>query len=357
MSFSWRSLSAAFASILIMGSGVSGLAFQSDSGQTVTTEEPKSNYHVSANTITVSQPISKDLVAAGQTILVTSPIERNALLAGNQITLSGGVGGSVRVAGNQLTLSGEFNDDVILAGNQVTITDAVIDGDLVVGANEVSLINTQVTGDFLGGYESYTGDELAEQVEGELNIRDSNFREEIEQNRQEARPFAAGAFVFGVLWREIGVIAALLILTLFLKRRNRLTIPSLKLSAAGKHLLLGLVFTLVGPFIGGFLVIAGGPTAFSLVATLVGLSLLSGVFLPVYLANLFKNSLGFGLGIFSLTWLTYFGLLVLNLVGNFPVLGFFLGTLVFLAAMANLGYVLLTLWRALSMYLAPRKAS
>ena len=342
--------------LVTLGLAVPGQAFEADSGDTVSTTETKSNFHVSANTITINENIEKDLVAAGNTILVNADIERNALLGGNQITINGDVGGSVRAAGNQLTLNGNFADDVIVAGNQITITDAVIEGDLVVGANTLNLVNSRVTGDLLAGYDNYDGDSVEEQVAGEVKTQDPELDEKIEETKERGQGAAAVGVIVGTIWREIGTIVALLVLTLFLRKRNRLAIPSLHMDQrVFWNFLLGLGFIVIGPVLGGVLVIFGGPTGIGIVLSLIGLTLLSSIFLPVYLANLLKNSLGIGLGIFALTWVVYLLLLVFGVLQFVPFLGQILSVLVFVFFLANFGYVLTTLWRALSSYVAPRK--
>ncbi|MFW5704093.1 MAG: hypothetical protein ACOCXQ_04595 [Patescibacteria group bacterium] len=304
--------------------------------------ERTENLYTTGNSILISAPVERDLVAAGRDIFVQESIERNILAAGALVEINSPfVGGSVRVAGGTITLSGTFNEDVVLTGGEVLIENATINGDLLIAAGTVDIQNSTIAGDFLGTYNKRKGD-IASQVMGSIKVH------EVETDNEKESTFLSKIHL---PW-EFSIIVTLIIVSLLLSARNRLDIPSLKLN---KQFLIDILIGL------GVVIIPAVAALISffvfLFPLIVPLSLiiylaipLVFMILPLYVANTIKHSFYLDLdirllvAIIYVTFFLFFNIPGLDIFTVIPMI-FFFGALGFLTRMDL---------RAMHHYLEPR---
>lgn len=336
--------------ILFSITSIGANAFETESGDSVDISEPRTNLHVSAGEVTVSSDITKDLVVAGGQVTIESNISRNLLAAGGQVDIQGQVGGASRIGGGEVILKGTFNDDVIIGAGQVTIKDSTINGDLVVGAGSLDLQNSQILGDVYAGYDEYSGDDLDEQVNGE--IKETMFDKPSSEER-ESRGRSSG--IAGLFFRELSALLGLAILMIFLGRRNRLHIPSLSFNSKfGLDILVGSVVILIIPLLLLIASVLFFPISLPLLAILIGSIFLSSLFLPIYIGNLLKNSSMKDTSIRTLVIGSYIALVLFHVLKvmfpPFQILNIILAIIV----LGNFGFLLRKKYNAITTYLKKR---
>ena len=314
-----------FAMFFCFNLGVSAAEFKSEDNPIVS--EPTSNLHLAGNNVSVKSDIKKDLVVIGGEISVTGKIERNISAAAVTLNInSPEVGGTVRVAGGQVFLSGNFKEDVIVVGERVNIDKANIEGDLVVATNSFTINNSQVKGNIKGSYTTLDGD-LKSQVVGKIEVV------EMAQKQDYGSHVMASINWIG----EFSIFVFLLALA-YLLYKNQKLVTNVKFEKTfGTDLLLGLgiiILPIVLLFISIFLFVF--PIVTVIVAIVYLLCFLSSIYLPVYLANWLRNTFELSLDIRYLTAASYLTLLVLNV---FSLAVPAVSVIIFVYAMANIGYL------------------
>ena len=308
----------------------------------------QNNVYVSGGTVTVKNEVQKDLVIAGGTITVSAPVKRNVIVAGGTINLNSSVGASVRAAGGQVNINSTIAEDVIVAGGTVTIKNATIEGDLVVATGQLVIQNSVIKGNFYGSYSQLDGD-LKSQVKGEIKAQQVDSSKMKEENKSDA--FWANLNIAG----QISVLVFALIIYWFQKRGGKTELHEIKFnSQMSWDGLIGLI-TVVVPFI---LIIISG--LFSLIPVVGNISLFSAifassiwiyitavltkVFIPVYLANLIRNTFGKQTSILVWILVSCLVLFVINLIVSLVPLLFILELPVSILGLVVFGYVIRNLW-------------
>jgi hypothetical protein len=260
------------------------------------------NIYLAGGNLEVAQDAPKDLLIAGGTINISSSVQRNLIAAGGTVDIKGPVGASLRVAGGTVTLESNVNEDVIIAAGEVIIKNSTINGDLIVSAGKLTLENSNIKGNFYGSYSEISGD-ISSQVVGTKNVQ------KIEENKRDtSAEFLSSLNLYG----QFSVIIVALAIYWIQKKRGGIEIDNIKFNGQfGWDFLIGSA-TLVLPFIvlifSGLLSLipfVGYLSLFPFIATLTGwiylTSTLSLVFVPIYLANLLRNS--FSMKISVLNWM------------------------------------------------------
>jgi hypothetical protein len=260
------------------------------------------NKYLAGGNLEVTQDSPKDLVIAGGTISITSSVQRNLIAAGGTVDIKGPVGASVRATGGTVKLESNVSEDVIIAAGEVIIKNSTINGDLIVTSGKLTIENSKIKGDFYGSYGEVSGD-ISSQVAGKQNIQ------KIEENKRDvSAEFLSNLNLYG----QFSVIIVALVIYWIQKKRDWVEIDNIKFNGQfGWDFLIGSV-TLIVPsiviIISGLLSLipfVGYLSLFPFISTLSGwiylTSILSLVFVPIYLANLLRNS--FNKKISVLNWL------------------------------------------------------
>lgn len=329
--------------IMLVASAAPLSAAQFFHDEELTVAEETENLYATGNSVRIIAPVMKDAIAAGNTVIVQSEVERNIVAAGNRVTIkSPFVGASVRAVGAEIRLTGTINEDVILAGRTVVIENAEINGDLVVVASTFTLRDSKIDGKFMGMYEKITGGSLENQVAGPITAKQAPHNEKKGQ---------------GILKRvnlpwEISVIVTLIVVSMLLQYRNRLAIPSVRFNGVFvRDIFVGLCFLTV-PFL--LMLVSFFVFLFPLVVPLaIGVYLMIPLVLmvlPIYIANIVRNSF---LIEGSIVWMIVASYLVLFLINLIPGLKV-LNLVVFVLFTASIGFLIRVKMQAVSTYLAPR---
>lgn len=345
-------------------------------------------------TLSQNQYINQDYFAAGKTVIVSGVVNGDAYLAGGNIIVDGIVNGSVLAAGGNINIRGRVTNDVRVAGGQINISGIVggnvtsaggntnientaqINGSLVAatgnlningpvgksatfGAGQVNL-NSTVGGNItagvgvltllpqtkIGGNLEYWSDKDATVQDGAMvfgtthrNQPPKEFASRTQQAREQAQRSATGAVFF---FKLIALFTYLVGGIILIKAAPVFSAKTVEFAKEKFWLSLGL----------GFLITIAFPIVFILLLVTV-----LGIPLALMLLLLFLFYLYFGALISSLAlgkmilkgdknalfWPLILGLLVYEIVGAIPLLGWlfkmvmlFLGIGVFFLAKKNL---------------------
>lgn len=134
-----------------------------DPNVTIGADEQHRNLYTAGANVTVNAPTQGDLVVAGSTVSIDGDVEDDLMAAGGTVVMNRTVGGDARVAGGNVTINGRVAGDLLVAGGNVTIN-SEIGGDLILaGGNAV--VNGRVAGMVRVGGGNVT---LNSRVEGEV---------------------------------------------------------------------------------------------------------------------------------------------------------------------------------------------
>lgn len=322
-------------------------AAQFESGNDVRILQPTENLYVSGGTINVISEVQKDLIAAGGNISIEGAVERNIIAAGGNINISSPfVGASVRVAGGNVTISGVINEDILVAGGTVVLDNAVVNGDVYATSENLTIIDSTINGSISAGYQTLEGD-LESQVQGEIMTQ--TFERTDEAVAEKNRNIFSNVFL---PW-EFSIVIFLAIASFILYKKGRLEIPSLgfkrqfawDIFIGFNALFLPILILIIS------LVTFLFPIILPLVAIIYLAIPISFVFLPIYIANVIKNSFKLTMDIRTLVALSYASMFLVTLVPIFAPLK----VVIFIFAVANIGFLARMDYHALQNYLEPRK--
>jgi hypothetical protein len=336
------------------------------SGDTVIANKTYENAYLAGGSLTVDGEVRKDLIGAGGTVVTNAPINRNLVASGGNVTVksavggsifvAGGtviidssfVGGSVRVTGGTVTLSGNFSEDILVAGGDVILKNANVVGDVYVFAGNLTVQSSSIKGKIQGQYSVLEGSDLKSQVTGAIEIK------KVDSEEYNNKPKNFYDFV-NFPW-ELSVILITLITCWILNKRNRLSISSIKWGATfGKDILIGLAaFILPGIITIILLILQLFPLAL-LTPALVFLEIIAILLvLPIYVGNFIKNTWNLKLDIKWVIVIAYLILLVVSLLSsNIGALSA-LGLLSTIFALAHIGFMIRTGYKAANQYIAQK---
>lgn len=332
------------------------------------TEVVSEDLYIGAGLISVGAKTEGDLIAAGGDITIGGDVSQDLIVAGGNITVLSNVGDDVRIAGGDLLIAGTIEGDLVVVGGNVKISPtAVVKGDLIAAGGVVFLdgvveqnvkvtsgsfiINGKVDGlvevetdEFKIGDNAVINGDVNYKAVSEVKVSDSatingtlNFEQRQPKHRGNSNDnwFAQMFFAAWLTKLVLLLVSALVIFWLTPKTINES------------------VYLSMGKFgnesLRGFLLLIATPIALIILAvTLVGLplALLSGLVLAV-LVTLAKLISGILLGAIIWKWLKYetplvnwksivVGVVVLQIAGAVPVLGWIFACVVFLASLGGL---------------------
>lgn len=323
---------------------------------TVNVSASQNNVYVSGGTVNVKNEIQKDLVIAGENITISAPVKRNIILAGGTVAINSPVGASVRAIGGQIDINTTIAEDVVVAGVTVTIKNAIIEGDLVVATSQLIIQNSVIKGNFYGSYSQLDGD-LKSQIKGKIEAQ------QIDTNKIREEDKNAAIWASLNISGQISVLVFALIIYWLQKRSGKTELEEIKFNGQmGWDVGIGFLAVIV-PF---FLVaisglfslipIIGTISLFSVIFTstiwIYSTSTLSAIFVPIYLANLFRNSFGKNISVLNWVILSILGIFLINVIVALVPLLFILKWPIDIASVIVFGYVLRNLWNKI----VPNKA-
>ena len=144
-----------------------------DPNLTLSATESYHNLYSAGASLNMNSKISGDLFAAGGMVNVIGDVEEDVNLGGGTLSLSGKVGGDVRLAGGNITVSSAIGGDLLVGGGNVSITEkSSVGGDLVIGGGNI-VLDAPVKGSIRVGAGSLT---INSKVEGDVNVMISGGR-------------------------------------------------------------------------------------------------------------------------------------------------------------------------------------
>jgi cytoskeletal protein CcmA (bactofilin family) len=334
------------------------------SGQEVGFKTERGNLYSAGATVSITENAPNDIIAAGGDVTISGTAGNELLAAGGSITLSGKTAGDARAAGGNITLAGTVGGEMVLAGGKIhLLPGAAVKGGLFAASGEIMLegavgggariiggtvtINGTIGKDAeikaerlvigrnarIQGGLRYEAPEEAQIDQGAVIAGGKQFtRTEFRPRREEIRK------IMGAFWiaKLFAVMTAGIVIFLLLPQRTA-EVTALGVNRFGQELLIG------------FLVLVAVPALMLLLfMTLLG-SLLGAVALFLYIAFLLLSSV-FGALIFTrlisgsvfrkdpaLTWpMILAGVLVYQVLGLIPFLGWIFKFLFFLTALGAL---------------------
>ncbi|WP_373471228.1 hypothetical protein [Carnobacterium alterfunditum] len=325
-------------------------SFLSGSNVRVDGDINATTFITAANT-EVNGTIDGDLFVTGQNATINGTVKGSVFVAGQNITVNGVVENTIYLAGATLKVGSQTNGSAFLAGQNVSIEKAaVIEKDAFVGASQ-AYQNGVINGDLSSSSESLS---VGGKIGGDLDYSSQNKADfsgnsevagETTWKKMEIESYKDSRAIFttAILMQVLFSIAASLVVWLFVRLirpdlwtnlAEQITISQLK--ALGFGALAVVVVPIVSLLL--MLTIIGIPLAFILL-TLYGLSLyVSTIILAVFISLWFQKR--FSWSNIQSFWVFLLGLIILNVLGIIPFIGWILG---FITVSFGLGSIVLSI--------------
>lgn len=135
----------------------------------------RDNIYTAGGNITVTTPVTGDVIGAGGTIQILKDVSQDLAIAGGTITVMGNTGGDVRIAGGNILINGDVAGDLIVMGGTITVSpDVSVGKDVIIMGGQITL-DGDVLGDVEvnGGVASLNGrvrGNVTANVDGKLTI-------------------------------------------------------------------------------------------------------------------------------------------------------------------------------------------
>ncbi|WP_164997837.1 polymer-forming cytoskeletal protein [Methanolobus psychrotolerans] len=300
--------------------------------------------YVAGNNIIIIGTVYGDVVAAGGTVDIRGNITQDLIVAAGDVIITGNIGDDVRVASGKLTISGDVHDDLVLfAGDTIISSTGAVGGDLTSMSSKLNIlgdVNGNVTGSggevtfggMVGGNVDLTTEKLVLLPDAHIN---GNFKYQSpasihvpagtvgkEVQFLEKQYYTERNSSFSFMWWFIGYLSLVLIglLAMSIWPEQISNIASKTPESPGKSFLIGLAIFIASGIIASFLLI-------TLIGIPLSMILIALILLGLYTARIF-TALWLGKYLFTKidkkpkTWIyLVFGIFVLLLVGEIPVIG------------------------------------
>lgn len=335
-------------------------------GESVTVTEPLTDLYSFGSTVTIDAPVRNDLTIAGGTVTVNDRVTGDLLAAGGNLSIDGEIGNTVRAAGGSIRITRPVHRDVVVAGGTVTLDEtASVSGDLIVSGGTVNVqapvrgnvyvnggqvtLNAPVGGSVHGdvgtlilgrdavinGDLTYTSGQRATLRDGAVIRGQENYTPGEKQNDRAGKGLAA-AFTGLALYKLIADILASLALIYLLYLFTRRIVET---GAAEplKNGLLGFAGLILIPILGVFLLVLLLPGILTFL--FYGVLLILAAYLSKILLGwlLLRWWYGRDNHVYLLDWkAAVLGPIVMFLLMLIPVLGWFIGFILFLIALGAL---------------------
>ncbi len=327
----------------------------------------RGNVYSAGGSITIAENAPNDIVAAGGDLSISGNAGNEVLAAGGSIVLSGKTGGDARAAGGNITVAGTIGGEAVMAAGRINLLPkAVIGSSLIAASGEITIDGTIGGGAriiartvTINGTIDKDVDIKADQlVIGKTAVIKGNLRYEAPREaRIDQGAVITGAQTFkkveferprervmkflGLWWvlKLLAVMAAAIVIYLIVPKRTS-EVTALALNRFGHELFVGfIVFVMIPALI------------LLLFITMLG-SLLGLLTLFFYIAFIMLSSV-FGALIFTrwisasvfkkgtaLTWpVILAGVVIYQLIGLIPFLGWIFKFVFFLAALGALSHL------------------
>lgn len=333
----------------------------------------RGNIYSSGASIIITENASNDIVAAGGVVTIAGSAGNELLVAGGSIALSGKTGGDARVAGGRITIAGQIGGEAVLAGGNIALLpQAAIESDLIAAAGDIRIEGTVARGArIIAGSVLIDGTinqdaeiKARELIIGKNAVIKGNLRYEAPQEaRIEQGAVITGQKIFtqkgleprrsdflkllwiGWLLKLLAVLAVALTLY-FALRDKTMAVTGLALERFGKELLIGFLLFVAVPaaiFV-LFMTVVGWLLAlfavFFYVAFIILASVLGAlVFTRMISGYVFRKEASFSWPVILL------GVLIYQVIGLIPFLGWIFKFVFFLSALGALSHAGYTRFR------------
>lgn len=103
------------------------------------TQAINQNAYMAGGTVTVTAPVTGDLLAAGGTVIISSKVTGDIMAAGGTVIITGASAQDLRAAAGNLTVGSALSGELVAAGAQVTVTpDTTVAKDSYIRASAVT---------------------------------------------------------------------------------------------------------------------------------------------------------------------------------------------------------------------------
>jgi len=334
---------------------------------TLSENEQVEDFYVAGGNVVISGT-TNDITAAGGKVLLLGDATGDILAAGGTVDILGTVGDDIRVAGGEITIGTNVPGDLVIAGGAVHILEgSIVQGDVFVAGGEVIIDGTiekdlQVYGGkttlnglvvnnanisvdeafmlgekgAIGGnltYESPVAlsDEDQNKISGEIAYEGSSFA----AAEKTAGFLLAGILGAALLARLLMLIVAALVLVWFFKGIMQ-KVASYSLEHFGKSTLIGFAALILVPVASVILLVS----VFGMMLGFIGLAsyvlvlmlakVCAGILTGAALSQWIKKQ-----AIVDWKW-AILGVLALEIISIIPLIGWFVGFVIFLAALGSL---------------------
>lgn len=321
--------------------------------------------------IGITDNASNDIVAAGGNVVISGNAGNEILAAGGSITLSGKTGGDARIAGGNITITNEIGGEAVLAGGKINVLrEALIKYDLIAASGDIMIEGTINGGvRIIGGTVTINGT-----IEKDVNIKAEHLiignsavikgslhyeaprearveqgavvtGETIFTQKEFAPPREKMAKFFGVWWvvKLLALMAAALATYSALREKTE-QITALAVNRFGHELLTGFIVLIVIPaaVLLLFITVFGSLLGLVIMFFYISLVVLSSVFGALVFTRLlngyvFKKETFF-------TWpMILLGVLLYQVIGLIPFLGWIFKFIFFLSGLGALSHLVYSL--------------
>lgn len=333
------------------------------------------NLYVAGGNVSINSIVSGDLFAAGGNILVSENVTEDALITGGSITLLGDTGGDLRAAGGDIVSAGKVAGDLLLVGGSIAVSsDVSVGKDLIIAGGQVTVdgevmgdaeitagvvtINGHIHGDVIvkAGEKLVIGDGAV--IDGNLSYSANNakalhlnedavvtgkttFKQIETVQKAELQNFIVAAVGAMVLFKiVVSIIAALILIWLFRNFSNSVV------EGVGQNPLrmlgYGFVVLIVAPAAALllFVTLLGFPLGLMILLAYGLILLVSGIYAGV-VVGAWLSKIIFHADTTVITWKNVVsGVVVLAVVNLIPIVGWIIGTFVFLVTVGSMADIL-----------------
>ncbi len=282
---------------------------------------------IGGGNITILSDIGDDARIAGGTIVFQGAVRGDVLIGGGQVTLGGNVGGDILGGVGTITINAPVNGDIQLSGGDVRIN-STVGGNLDIKADKVTLgPNARVLGDF-----KYSSPKAATIEEG-ARISGETAYTQTKDKKEGTRNAVLAVLSIWLLVKVLMVFVAALIIGYFLKRFSSEVVHRAAgnwLSQLGR----GLVFVIVTPILSIILLFTVIGIPFGVLGLLAFIAMLvfGSIITPIVVGSVLYKWMFKTQG-YEISWKTILlGVLVYNIVGLIPFVGWLATAIAFLIA-------------------------
>lgn len=235
------------------------------------------SYFISGDKIKISEDISNDVFAAGSEVVLDGAVEDNLFIAGGGVLINGDVNGDIYAGGGYIIINGNVEGDVRAAGGEIYINSDSIGGDVALSAGTVKFAdNVEITGEeyiSAGVQSSGAVDNPTDLSNFDSNKYNFDFQGGENVLVGGLTLFTGQFIVLGLILQIVmfvsSIVAGYVLIRLFPTFAEKTMIEMKKNKL--KSILVGIVVSILAPFVIFPLMFSGIGTKLALVAILLGM--------------------------------------------------------------------------------------